>query len=217
MTQICGECGVRYEDGLDECPLCARKPPAPPGDAGPEKNSSRHFREVITFTAFSAGLIAFITDLAYSGSLSWSRIPLLSLGYSWLTAFMLSVSRKANYLRVTVAAASIGAYLYFLSRLTSGPDGWFQPIALPIVAAAALLSLLVTAVLRLFSLPFLGKVSAVLVGMALFTVSIDLTLSPGASWSLVTASGIVPVTVFLAGLEKRLRKKGSSLEKYFHT
>lgn len=215
MTPICGECGTRYEDNQAECPLCARRSP-PQGGRIPEAHSARHFREVITFTAFSAGLVTLITDLAYAGSLGWSRIPLLSLGYAWLTMFMLSLTRKAKYIQVMVAAVSTGGYLYFLSGLTGG-EGWFSPTALSIVAAAALISFLVTAVIRLFHMSFPGRVSSGLVGVALLAVCIDLILTPGVSWSLITAAGIVPVTVFITGLEKRLRDRGSSLEKYFHT
>lgn len=215
MTPICPECGVRYEDDQAECPLCARRSPPQRGSI-PEAHSARHFREVITFTAFSVGLVTLITDLAYAGSLGWSRIPLLSLGYAWLTMFMLSLTRRARYIQVIVASVSTGGYLYFLSGLTGG-EGWFSPTALSIVAAAALISFLVTAVIRLFRMSFPGRVSTGLAGVALLAVCIDLILTPGVSWSLITAAGIVPVTVFIAGLEKRLRDKGSSLEKYFHT
>ncbi len=177
MTPICDECGIRYEDDQAECPLCARRSPPQRGSI-PEAHSARHFREVITFTAFSAGLLTFITDLAYSGSPGWSRIPLLSLGYAWLTMFLLSLARRAKYLQVMVAWVSTGGYLYFLSGLTGG-EGWFYPTAISMVAAAAVISLLVTAVIRLFHMSFPGRVSTGLVGVALLTVCIDLILTPG--------------------------------------
>ena len=217
MTRICGECGIRYEDDQEECPLCARRTPLPPTGTSEYGNRGKHLREVATFSAFSAGLIAFITDYAYSETLTWARIPLLSLAYAWLTVLLVSLSWRSRYLTVAASALTTGLYLFFLSGLTSGGNGWFSAIALPVVTFAALISILVTAVNGLFNLSFMGRLSSIIAGIALFTVFIDLTVTPGVTWSLITASGAVPLIVFLAGLEKRLKRKGSSLEKYFHT
>ncbi|HOP27385.1 MAG TPA: DUF6320 domain-containing protein [Candidatus Sabulitectum sp.] len=216
MTRICGECGIRYEDHQAECPLCVRRKPEPPSGKGSRSNVGKHLREMVTFSAFSAGLIAFITDYAYSGTLTWSRIPLLSLAYAWVTVYLVSLTWRSRYLTVAASALSTGLFLHFLSDLTSGGDGWFHAIALPMVTSAALISLLVTAINGLFNLSFMGRLLSAMAGIALFTVFIDLTVTPGVTWSLITASGTVPLIVFLAGLEKRLRRKGSSLEKYFH-
>lgn len=217
MSPICEKCGIRYEEENGSCPLCGKESEDPASKAGETGHSMKHFREVVTFTAFSAGLIVFITDFAYGGAFSWSRIPLLSLGYCWLTSFLLSFLHKGKYLPVPAAAASTGLFLFFLSGFTSPAGSWFTGMALPILAAVAAISVLAAAVIRLFGMSFLGTVSTYLAGAGLLTICIDFAVTPGASWSLVAASGVIPMIVFLAGLERRLRRKGSSLEKYFFT
>lgn len=213
MTPVCGSCGIRFEEDCRSCPLCGKtrvEPAADPGEA------LKHFREVLTFSAFSTAFIVFITDLAYSGSLDWSRIPLLSLGYVWLTLFLLSFLRGRKYFPVPTAAITTGLFLFFLSGFTSGAGCWFSEIVLPILLSIAFISIVVTAVSMIFRMSFLGTLSSCLAGAGLLMICIDFTVNPGVSWSLVAASGVIPVIVYLAGLEKRLRKKGSSLEKYFN-
>ncbi len=216
MTPICGKCGVRYEDNCDGCPLCRQRKAEPPEEKPKGAKTLKHFREAVTFSAFSTGLIVLITDFAYGGSLGWSRIPLLSLGFIWLTLFLLSFLRGKRYLLVPAAAITTGVFLYFLSGFTSDSTGWFSEIVLPVLFFTAFISILVTTVVMIFRLSFLGTVSTGLAGAGLLMICIDFTVNPGISWSLVAASGVVPVIVFLAGLEKRLEKKGSSLEKYFN-
>ncbi len=216
MTPVCGKCGVRYEESFGSCPLCRQRKAEPAEEKPRGGKSLKHFREVLTFSAFSTGLIVFITDFAYGGSLDWSRIPLLSLGYVWLTFFLLSCLRGRKYFPVPTAAVTTGLFLFFLSGFTSGAGGWFSEIVLPILFSVAFISILVTAVVMIFRMSFLGTLSSGLAGAGLLMICVDFTVNPGVSWSLVAASGVVPVIVFLAGLEKRLRKKGSSLEKYFN-
>ena len=58
--------------------------------------------------------------------------------------------------------------------------------------------------------------------VALFVLSLELLLhnyqghSPSVSWSLITSAAAIPFVLFLLSLEKKLKRGGSNLEKYFH-
>jgi hypothetical protein len=211
---LCDNCGVRYEDDDRGCPLCGGPPEEPAREAVAHPPSHARFREVMTFAAFSTGLIVFITDIAYGMDLSWSRIPLVTLGYLWAVLMLVSLLHRRRYLTITGVMSLSCAYLYLLGTFT-GNAAWFRGTALPILVSLTVLSVLAVGAIRLFRLSVLGSISVGLVCAGLLTICIDLSVSPGASWSLVAASGVVPVIVYLANLEKRLQAKGSSLRKYF--
>lgn len=215
---LCSKCGVRYENSCNRCPLCTGVTEAPSESELQDDNvpAAKHFREVLGFVCFSCSLIMFVTDIAYGMSISWSRIPLLSTGYVWLTGVLLSILKPRGYLMLITGISLTGVFLFLLGEFTA-EISWFSEIALPILVSAALLAIAAAGAVRLFSLSFLGTLSVSLVCAGLLTISIDLAVTPGVSWSLVTASGVIPVILFLAGFEKRLERKGSSLRKYFST
>ena len=215
MSPLCGNCGIMYEEESISCPLCAKTPSETSSSRADRGREDKHFRDVITFAGFSTGLIVFITDFAYGGPLDWAGIPLFCLGYLWLTFFILSFLQRRRYLRVPAISITTGVFLYFLSGFTS-ESGWFLGVVVPILLCFTFISLLVMAVIRIFRLSFIGRVSSCLAGAGFLTICIDFTVNPGVSWSLVAASGAVPLMVFLSGFESRLRRNGSSLEKYFH-
>lgn len=215
MTPLCGKCGVVYEEGPEGCPLCSiRKSEEQPGSELPERTPGQ-IRKAVTFAAFSTGLITFVTDFAYSGSVTWSAIPLLSLAYALVTMLLVSLLRRNRYLSITAAAVSTTAYLSYLGRLTDSEQNWFSGIAFPILMSVSIASILVITAIRVFRFSFTGSAISVMTAAGLVLVSIDATLSHEVSWSLVTSAGILSLMVLLAGTEKRLRKRGSSLEKYF--
>ncbi len=215
---LCSKCGVRYENSSTGCPLCTGAKEAASESELQDDHipAAKHFREVLSFICFSCSLIVFITDIAYGMSISWSRIPLLSIGYVWVTGILLSILNPRGYLMLITGISLTGVYL-FLLRVFTAEMSWFSEIALPILVSAVLLTVVATGAVRLFNLSFLGTLSVFLVCAGLLTISIDLAVTPGVSWSLVTASGVIPVILFLAGFEKRLERKGSNLRKYFFT
>jgi hypothetical protein len=78
------------------------------------------------------------------------------------------------------------------------------------------------AVIRRFRLSALGGISAGLISAGLYTVCAELVInaylggSLQPSWSLITAAAVIPIIAFLINFEKRLERRGSDLQKYFH-
>lgn len=213
---LCDKCGVRYEDGIESCPLCAMVSEKPEKSEQHDSTipASKHFREVLFFVCFSCSLIIFITDIAYGMNVSWSKIPLISIGYVWVTCFLVSILVSRKYLALVAGIGLTGVYLFLLGVFTSDIP-WFSDIAFPILLSLGLLTVVATGAIRLFKLSFAAALSVCLVCAGLFTICIDLAVTPGVSWSLVTASGVIPIVLFLAGFQKRLQRKGSNLRKYF--
>ncbi len=179
------------------------------------------FHEAIGFLALAGAVVVLATDFAYGMDISWSRIPLISIGYVWVSIFLIPRLKRIPYLLVVAEILLLGAYLYGLNRFTGGP-GWYWGIAFPIVASIGLLTLLSVLGIRIFKLSVLGGLAVGLVAAGLFTLCIDgiLTLyfhdQLDFSWSIVTAASVVPLIAFLVSFERRLKKRGSNLQKHFH-
>ncbi len=179
------------------------------------------FHEVVGFIALAGAVVVFATDFAYGMDISWSRIPLISIGYVWLTIFMIPRLKRIPYLLVVAEILLIGLYLYALNLFTSGP-GWYWGIAFPIVGSFGFLILLSVLVIRIFKLSVLGGLAVGLVAAGLSTLCIDGILNLYLydqlrfSWSIVTAASVIPLIAFLVSFEKRLKRHGSNLKKHFH-
>lgn len=241
---ICRQCGVEVESDYTHCPLCGeaieRAEQGPRADAesgstaaGPENERTSAaieahdakvrllFQEVVGFIALAGAVVVFATDFAYGMDLSWSRIPLISIGYLWLTVFMIPRLKRVPYLLVAAEILLLGLYLYALNMFTGGP-GWYWGIAFPIVAAFGLLMLLSVLAIRIFNLSVLGGLAVGFVATGLFTLCIEGALNLyfydrlSFSWSIITAASVIPLIAFLVNFEKRLKKRGSNLEKHFH-
>ena len=95
---ICRECGVQIEDHVAACPLC-RTPvgastlrsgaiddqdhPIAPDSAG--GHVRRVVWEIFSLLLATAAAVVVAADFALSHALTWSVIPLLSVGCLWLT------------------------------------------------------------------------------------------------------------------------------------
>ncbi len=108
----------------------------------------------VIFVIFSAAivigmLVCIICDIAVSGSLTWSLIPIVSMAYAWAIVFPGLIMRKGR-LTASLVSASVFTvpYLYMLSVLT----GVHAVFVIGTAAAAA-------------SLIFMWIIAAVFIGM----------------------------------------------------
>ena len=241
---ICKQCGVEVESDYTQCPLCGEVIDKGEQDhpvdqqnrasaSGTESETTTAaieahdakmrflFHEVFGFIALAGAVVVGATDFAYGMDLSWSRIPLISIGYLWLMVFMIPRLKRVPYLLVAGEVLLLEVYLYALNLFTGGPD-WYWGIAFPIVAAFGLLILLSVLTIRIFKLSVLGGLAVGFIAAGLFTLCIEGVLNLyfhgrlGFSWSIITAASVIPLIVFMVSFEKRLKKRGSNLEKHFH-
>jgi len=240
---ICKNCGVEVESNYRTCPLCgaelgAATARSETARADPEtvglKEAAQHtaieahdekvrllFQEVFGFIALAAAVVVFATDFAYGMKITWSRIPLISIGYIWLSIFMIPRLKRIPYLLPVAELLTTALFLYALNLFTGGRN-WFWELALPIVAALGILMLLTVFIIRVFKLSVLGGLAVSLISAGLFTLCLEAILNSflheriWVSWSLVTAASVIPIIAFLVSFEKRLKKRGSNLQKHFH-
>jgi len=179
------------------------------------------FHEVVGFIALAGAVVVLATDLAYGMNISWSRIPLASIGYAWLSIFLIPRLTRTPYLLVAAESILLAGYLFALDSFTRGPS-WFWGIAFPLVVSLTVLVVLGIAVIRVFKLSVLGGLAVALVQLGLATLCIEGILqlylhdSLSFSWSMVTAAAVIPLISFLVSFDRRLKRQGSNLKKHFH-
>ncbi|MHC4067591.1 MAG: hypothetical protein ACYSUI_24235 [Planctomycetota bacterium] len=152
---LCRECGVQIEEHVAVCPLCST-----PGGAPTLRSGSRdephpivpdagggHVRrvmwEIFSLVLATAAAVVVAADLALSRAVTWSVMPLLSVGFLWLTGSAVILLGKRVQLILLSVTVSLLVLLALLDNVTTGGP-WFLYLALPItVLAAALSSLMV--------------------------------------------------------------------------
>ena len=228
----CPRCGVETDPSVNACPLCSTTIP-PFKDLGPGEPTwpagnhpasahnlaktyptgpQRRLRALLVLVAVlaTAALANLSSDLFTTGAFTWSRYPLLSLGY----CFFLVSSLFSWYRRPLVWGgcwAVLTALFLALIDLASGRLSWSLDLGLPLVVVT-------------FGLIFLGagfltwtrhRGYNVFAMAALFTtvelLTIDILVSHwvlgfwSLGWSLVTALVLLPVAFFFSFLHYALR------------
>lgn len=230
---ICPNCGVEIENDYERCPLCGTslsgeaEGETAAGGAYSEAIEQHNekvrllFREIFGFIALAAAVVVFAVDFAYGMDLSWARYPLASIAFLWLAVFLTGALKHRVYLLVLGDTAAAAGFLFLLQLFSAG-GSWFLPLALPMTLAAGAVVLVSAAVIRRFRLSALGAISAGLISAGLYTVCAELVIDAylgrplAPSWSLITAAAVIPIIAFLINFEKRLQRRGSDLQKYFH-
>jgi hypothetical protein len=226
---VCRNCGVEIDLGLKVCPLCGEaveknaitdpgKQPQPQKDK-PEKRYP-WFLELFSFFAFAAFIIVFAVDFAYGANLTWSRIPMVSIFFSWLFAFLLHHLRLKPYLLVTLETINFLFFLWALDLFISS-HSWFLPLALPLILILGILFLLVIVSIRTFKLSTLSAIAVGTFTVGIFLLCLEIIINLYMdnffiSWSIVAFACIIPVSGLFLYLQVKNRKKGSDLKKIFH-
>ncbi|HDQ46134.1 MAG TPA: hypothetical protein ENN17_11675 [bacterium] len=137
---VCKHCGVEIEEDLPCCPLCRSSIHG--GDPVGEQNirtplpeTAAHqkswFWGLITLLGLGGGAIVSAVDLAYGMSITWSRYPLISIAYLWLTVSLFIYLRKHIYSLLLFETINLGLYLWILNSLTPITP-WFFSLVIPL-------------------------------------------------------------------------------------
>jgi Family of unknown function (DUF6320) len=228
---ICKNCGVEIENKDITCPLCQ----TPQNDKIIEQVGKRPevleinkqvkthpwFLELLSFFLAAGAIIVAAVDFAYGANLTWSRIPLISIFFTWLFVFLIHHLIKKPYLLVILETINFLVYICLLNRFVPVYD-WFSKLALPIILVIGILFLLVILWIRSFKLSTLFSLSVGTFATGIFLLCLEVILNKFhqqnlmVSWSLVAFACILPVSGFLVYFQFRIYKKGSDLKKYFH-
>lgn len=208
----CPRCGVQLEPDRTRCPLCGEaRLSAEPVDVGeyvplpPPALDTRWrgiVRRVALLVAGTASVAVALVDRIVVGYLSWSPYALIPIVAAALMVVAVSL-RRAPAVRVGGVFAIASMMLIGLDAL----DGiaWFVPVALPILAAAAIVC--GVAALVLPRMPGAIRSAVVLALAAAVCVAVDGAIvryrsgTPELGWSLVVLVAAVPGALFLLTLE----------------
>ena len=230
---ICKKCGVEIEEGLQFCPLCKTLlgeniEPVETEIIKSETIVPKIIRqtkswiwELVTFLSFAAFIVIFAVDFAYGTNITWSRFPLASIIFIWLTLTLLIRLKRRTYLLIIFETLILMILLWVLDLfITTKP--WFFKLALPMVLSLSLLLILTILFVRKNKLSVFGILATCMTSGGFFLLFLDAILhnfrkgKPLISWSVVAFACIIPLIVFLLYFQKRLKKKGIDLQRYFH-
>jgi hypothetical protein len=222
---ICKNCGVEYEDELNNCPLCSgeennTKPASPADVLGIlKKENKRQLWELSMVLIFSTIVITLVFDAMFGKGIRWSLFTTVSLLYLASVLTIPYFFRKPLPLLGLLTGSTL-LLLFFINLLT-GKNGWFLPLALPVTIAFFLLTGLVVLFNSLSRYKGLNLLATIFISLSLFVIVIEIFTDMYVNgiirlqWSVVTAASLTIMALILVYIHYRL-KHGHNLDRIFH-
>ena len=218
----CVKCGVKLQDGVEECPLChtpvwnpepkeeSRRYP----DTMPAQHKESDIPGAVAMTVICAiaSIVTLTVCFKLYGSLSWGGYVILGLLLFYVVAVLPRwfVHPKAEVF-VPVDHAAAALYVLYICLKTGG--SWFMSFAFPVIMSSCIIS---TALICLLKYVKGGKafiLGGFLLALGGFTVLVEFFehLSFGVGmfrWSLYSLAGFGSAGLFLliAGMIPSLRQ-----------
>ncbi|MCF7911479.1 MAG: DUF6320 domain-containing protein [Candidatus Cloacimonetes bacterium] len=218
--QTCPKCGIRFEDKDGKCPLCEKD-----GSEIELRKTAAFTREfywrlywIITMVAL---LIILVIDLVYSPGLSWSIIPFISVLYIWLSLFLIIKIKLRSFILILMEWLATVILLAILDTFIPGRP-WFMGFAFPAMVTLYILFNLTLIIFKLTHLTILLRTALNVIIAGIYLISLELLLDNykheiiALSWSLIAFVCILPLSFFLIYLDKKIKRSGAELKKYFH-
>jgi hypothetical protein len=183
----CVNCGVELAKTEKRCPLCLVEVINPAETAQGEvprvfprqRDSAEAFDrdlwiKLVSVVLVLPAVICFVSNMLVRPDVFWSLYVAGALAVGWTFCVSPFISRRYFPLLWIVAntLASAG-YLYLVEVLSHG-NGWFLPLALPITLGVAVLSLVITVLMKNGVLRKLYAAAALFLAVGLLTVLVDL-------------------------------------------
>ena len=210
----CVYCGVRLQDGAEECPLChtpvsvptmanpAERQPYSNRYPKPENQSGKYLvLGLVTVIMIAAALGCLIFCLKSLGRVDWSGFVALGLALLWVWAVLpLLFKRWRPMIFLPIGFACTAGYLLYINANTGGH--WFLSFAFPVVAIAAVLTLAGVAMMRYIAQGRLRLMSllVIAIGLSFMLVEFFQHITFGTNmfiWSLYCVSVFCLIGLFL--------------------
>lgn len=216
----CIHCGVKLNDRYDSCPLCDIEleysekrqivPPLYPKEVHKISiiKNQANTKEWITlhFIGFLTALITLLTtgiDFYLNNNLSWSLFVTISILFVYLS-YTLIVHLKGNPILLYGAENTLlGLFLFGLDLLTKD-NTWFVEYALPCFISLQLISITLKFFLKGIKQKIIKAVIIILV-TNIFLIIINEVTSSTITWSLITTSIFIPVSLYLIYISIKIR------------
>ncbi|MGI6168365.1 MAG: DUF6320 domain-containing protein [Christensenellales bacterium] len=222
----CVNCGVKLEETQKKCPLCDtevvnprqpvrhdKKRPYPPRLHRLQARVNWIFwGRIVTVAIIGAAIIFLLSELLYSGWLSWSAYGLASLAFLWVVVAVPLFMRTPTALKcLAIDFLALIGFLFVIQLLSGG--GWFVPLALPIILLAGCLALVIVTGVREKILKGLYFAAALTFAAALMLVGIEILIQNYVfrvfrlSWSLFAAVPVCVAGIILIVIERNMKLK----------
>ena len=229
-NNICPNCGVILDEGLEICPLCKSRPKEDSNEKGElypsdilhlsEEKSRIHAWELSAIIAFSANLICIIVDMVIVKGINWSLYAVTSVTGLWLfiTSFTFLLKRPAM-LGISLAITTLAMLIIF--DMLSLPVTWFMGIGLPISLSFWILFAIFLFILRRLRWKGFNVLAIVFIELSALCIVIDIFSDLALrdkifiDWSAITAATLVPIAGVLFFIHYRM-KRGKDLRSFFH-
>lgn len=207
----CVKCGVKLQDGAENCPLC-RTPVWNPEQKTEERNYPEHYprahREsnlpaavAMTVICATAVLVILTVCLKLYGALRWGGYAICGIALFYVVAILPNWFRQPRgevFVPVDHAAAAL--FVLYVCLKTGGH--WFLSFAFPVILTSCLLSTALICLLKYVKGGRLFVLGGFLLGIGAFTVLIEFFehISFGVAmfrWSLFSLVGFGAAGLFL--------------------
>ena len=226
---FCVHCGVRLGEGETRCPLCGivsvdplsqeqsvSEKPYPSHTPEQElRRGKRFFLSLICMMLLTPAAVCLLCDFIPNGNLTWSLYPICALVLLFLTFLppILVDTHKLLYACLT-ALVTLNVYLFLVERF-SHTEGWFFPIALPAVLAAALMIGIIVLLRKLDKLNKISLLATVLLANAIECLLVEIlcsnaisgTIAIHWSWFAFIPSLILSICFYAINANRPLREE----------
>lgn len=229
---ICVNCGVELDDGLETCPLCGKSPHnesskenlslSYPSDIirVQKKENNKYLWELSGIIAFSGLAVCTIVDLLIGEGLKWSLLSDVSILASWVIVTLFVYAYRRPLLLISGMMLTIIVTVFLIDLILPGRS-WFLPVGLQITVAAYITTGIILILCRTAHFKGLNVIAAALIVLSGFCVITEMVLdrylngSADLRWSLVVAISVLPVALVFFFYHYRL-KRGNRLDSFFH-
>lgn len=229
---ICNNCGVELEDGLNLCPLCGKNSDDPglsePGKSNYpsdiihlyRKESRRYAWELIGIIAFSCIAVCTIVDLLVVKGLKWSLYTDVSIAAFWIFITLSRPAFRKSYIIIPGIVITI-LIMLFLFDLFSPASEWFINLGLPLTLAAGAAVSIIFLLYKSAHFKGFNIIAAALLVISILCIATEMIIDNfiknqiDIRWSLIEAVSVIPIVLIFIFLHYRL-KRGKNLDSFFH-
>lgn len=229
----CYKCGVKLDDDAKVCPLCGTKIPEkddtktkvengenidtseplyPVYDEYSKKQKISTILEIISVSLFIAIASVVSINLILEGTISWSKIPSVSIFFIWLVVCAILLFYNKFIYSIFFILIFIFGYLVSLDTLDKKLS-WSIGYGLPILLSIAILSSILYLIVSKLKQKGLNIIAYFLLAGCILCFLIDMIINFNRfsiiklSWSKFVSFAVIPMSLFLLYLHHRFSTK----------
>jgi hypothetical protein len=236
----CNNCGVELDTDMSYCPLCGS--PAGQKKAAAQKPKSnlpfykdkilseidnltatqkrKLFWEISSIILISSIIITLIINFIINKEITWAKYYLLVSLSVFSNISFFSLWRNRPYLLVIGSFISTAVPILLIDLISAG-IGWGTKLGMPLLVSLYTLLIVVVWIIRISHQKGFNILAMVFLAVSIYLICIEVFVSlyhkgtVKLSWSIISGSSMIPISVMLFYVHYRL-KSGIELKRFFH-